>query len=141
MSDWQKRKRDREQRERKNVRRPPGDPTPHGSELPIPRTYEDVPPGYTEDSATFADLRAAGFHAGGEPPERKPGTAPALERFVDGRQTIRPEDASALLAESLFHVLRDPAGKIVATWDEGRWWTPEESDAFTAMIGEGLGAE
>src|SRR5262245_11438464 len=31
-------------------------------------------------------------------------------------------------------VLLDPAGRIVATWDEGRWRTPDESDAFTAQI-------
>lgn len=31
--------------------------------------------------------------------------------------------------------LLDEEGALVATWDEGRWWTPEESDQFVAMIG------
>jgi hypothetical protein len=42
--------------------------------------------------------------------------------------------ASTLLADATFHVLRDSEETIVATWDEGRWWTSEESDAFTAAI-------
>ena len=45
-----------------------------------------------------------------------------------------PAEANAILAASQYLVLRDPDGVIVATWDEGRWWTPEESDAFTAAI-------
>lgn len=30
--------------------------------------------------------------------------------------------------------LEDPDGVIRATWDEGRWWTPEESRAWTMML-------
>ena len=32
-----------------------------------------------------------------------------------------------------FTYLRNPEGALVATWDEGRWWTPEEGHAFTMM--------
>ncbi len=30
--------------------------------------------------------------------------------------------------------LRNPDGALLATWDEGRWWTAEESAAFLLMI-------
>lgn len=38
-------------------------------------------------------------------------------------------------------VLRDPEGAIVATWDEGRWWTPEESARFVEALTSELGGE
>lgn len=30
--------------------------------------------------------------------------------------------------------LLNPEGEPVATWDEGRWWTPEESNAWLTML-------
>ena len=30
--------------------------------------------------------------------------------------------------------LLDHSGEAVATWDEGRWWTPEESQAWLTML-------
>jgi hypothetical protein len=41
--------------------------------------------------------------------------------------------ARLALAGATFLVLRDPRGVIVATRDEGRWWTLDEFDAFTAL--------
>lgn len=38
------------------------------------------------------------------------------------------------MAQFRLLVLRNPAGKIVATWDEGRWWTPSESRTFTRQL-------
>jgi len=38
-------------------------------------------------------------------------------------------------------VLRDPDGTIVATWDEGRWWTPEESARFVEVLTSEIGGE
>ena len=35
-----------------------------------------------------------------------------------------------VLERSRSHVLRDASGAIVAMWDEGRWWTVDESEAF-----------
>lgn len=37
--------------------------------------------------------------------------------------------------ESLsFLFLRNHEGQLVATWDEGRWWTPGESASFRLML-------
>lgn len=47
------------------------------------------------------------------------------------RVSFTPEDDSEA-ASYLF--LRNPDGKIVATWDEGRWWTQEESAAFRLFM-------
>jgi hypothetical protein len=93
-----------------------------------------VPEGYTVGDASYAELQAAGFHGGteAEPVERKPGTAPASELTTIGEQLVDPTMAKAILAESTFRVMRDPERAIVATWDEGRWWTPAESDAYSA---------
>ncbi|MGE5273861.1 MAG: hypothetical protein ACM3QU_08915 [Verrucomicrobiota bacterium] len=79
----------------------------------IAETYPGVPPGFSVDSATIAELREAGFD-GREPGQPRAGAQPLDEMPVDGRQTV--------------HVLRDPEGQIVATWNEGegRWWTPKE---------------
>jgi hypothetical protein len=114
----------------------PDQPTPHES---IPNTYRDVgfevaPPGHSIAEATFAELRAAGFHGRpeAEPIEREPGTAPLDELLIPGEEGL--VSASTLLGDATFHVLRDSEETIVATWDEGRWWTPEESDAFTVAI-------
>ena len=30
--------------------------------------------------------------------------------------------------------LANPDGEMVATWDEGRWWTPDESGAWLLML-------
>lgn len=63
--------------------------------------------------ATWGELNEAGFD--------RPDPAPAIE--IDGE-----------VRELFFYVLRDAEGQIVATWDEGRWWTPAESAAFTAVM-------
>ena len=108
----------------------------------IPNTYAEAgydspPPGYTVGYAKFSELQAAGFHEG-ESVERKPGTMPTAE-LTAGVHQIESDVAAAILAESTFRVLRDPAGTIVASWDEGRWWTPDESDAFTQALIQEMG--
>jgi hypothetical protein len=120
----------------------PHAPRPHET---IPNTFAHVwpdspPPGYHVGEATYAELQTAGFH-GGEMAEPKPGTAPADDVLVEGHSvTVGPDEARNILAAARLVVLRDPSGAIVATWDEGRWWTPEESDAFSAAIAAELSA-
>jgi hypothetical protein len=98
-------------------------------------TYRDVPDGFTKDEVEFAELQAAGFHKGVSPPRRASGSPPASELVVPGETVlIDVATADTIMADALFVVLRDPSGKIVATWDEGRWWTPEESARFTAAL-------
>lgn len=59
--------------------------------------------------------------------------APSRLWFDPETQTASMEEkpGTTLLA---WRYLRDPEGKLVATWDEGRWWTPEESEAFHLML-------
>jgi hypothetical protein len=66
------------------------------------------------------------------PLEREPGTAPLKELLVPGELVMLPPET--YFAEAMVAALRESDGQIVATWDEGRWWTPEESDAFLAAI-------
>jgi hypothetical protein len=100
----------------------------------IPNTYPDIPPSFTEGSASHAELQAAGFHLGEDLGKDEPGQQPLDEMLVEGEQVIGPDVAAQLLRQSKFLVLRDPQGTIVATWDEGRWWTPEESAEFTRQL-------
>ena len=106
----------------------------------IPNTYAHVPYGDASPfGATLAELKAAGFHGGGEAAERKPGTPPASELLVPGHELwVNAEQAASILSESTFAVLRDEDGWILATWDEGRWWTREDSDAFTRAVADEL---
>lgn len=108
----------------------------------IPRTYTTpLPSGFSEGAATYKELQAAGFHQEASIEERKPGQQPLDEMVVEGPQTITPEIAAQLLREGTYHVLRDRDGLIVATWDEGRWWTPAESAQFDAHLAAELAAE
>lgn len=101
----------------------------------IPNTYATVPPGLTEDSATFAELQAAGFHEGWDLGEDRPGQQPLDEFLIGGSQIIADETAEQLMRQGRFRVLRDPEGAIVASWDDGRWWTPDESAEYTRRLG------
>ena len=99
--------------------------------------YTSEPPGYTVDSATGSEMAPAGWPGYGE--ARKPGSAPASELLVEGETvTLAADEARSIMAEARFRVLRDPEGRIVATWDEGRWFTPEESQAYVQRLTEQL---
>jgi hypothetical protein len=101
----------------------------------IAETYPGVPPGFTVDSATIAELREAGFDRS-EPGQPRVGEQPLDEMLVEGSQTIDPDLAPRLLRDARVRVLRDPEGQIVATWNEGegRWWTLKESAALLAYL-------
>ena len=105
----------------------------YGADMDIPNTYAEIPPGFTEDVATRSELQAAGFDRD-DPGESKPGEQPVEEMLVEGEQTITPDLAAQVLRETVVRVLRDTDGAIVATWDEGRWWTPQESEIFVTRI-------
>ena len=102
--------------------------------MDIPNIFSEVPDDFTEGDATFAELKAAGFHSGLDLGEDKPGQQPLDEMLVEGEQWVSREIAAQTLRHLLARALRDPAGKIVATWDEGRWWTPDESAELTRRI-------
>ncbi len=117
------------------------DPLPtslRGVDRDIPMTYEEVPAGHRVGGATMAQLRAAGFYGGpgadSHLGEDKPGQQPLDEMLVEGEQRITPDVTVQMLRSATFLMLRDATGSIVATWDEGRWWTPAESDEFTRQI-------
>jgi hypothetical protein len=102
--------------------------------MDIPNTYEQVPPDFTEGTATMAEMKAAGFHQGVDLGADEPGQQPVNEMVIEGTQTLDPDTAAQLLRSAAFRVLRDPEGGIVATWDEGRWWTPDESAEFLRQL-------
>jgi hypothetical protein len=110
MSDWQKRQKGRSGRlpavktqETYPVRQ-------LGSRAP---TEEDAPEGFTLGDATPAEMTEAGFPRDGFPD------------LVD-RETGRVIPGS----EVRFIVLRDEQERIVATWDEGRWFDAYESARY-----------
>ena len=90
----------------------------YGAGRDIPNTYQTIPEGFVEDSATMAEVRAAGFHG-------------QLDQL--GAAAIEAHDRG-LPPDVRFKVLRDPSGAVVAEWDEGRWWTPAESDEFVRQL-------
>lgn len=100
--------------------------TPRGEDLPIGKTYpypqDDLPEGFTAEwiRADDPQLEEAGF------------TPVHIYVTEDGRGVFEPPHPDAVPAS--FGYLRNPVGKLVATWDEGRWWTPEESEAFHLML-------
>jgi hypothetical protein len=72
--------------------------------------------GYTTESLDAKQMDEAGF----------PGRGGA--DLIDQNGKVIP---AGLI---LFIGLGNTEGEVVATWDEGRWWTPQESDAFTAAL-------
>ena len=94
--------------------------TPRGAEgLGIGEKYpvaEYGPPGWS--SATWSELREAGF-------DRPSGAEPVILDAAGEPHT----------AYFFVLVLHD---EIVAVWDEGRWWTPAESEAFATVLGSPL---
>lgn len=102
---------------------------PKGDELPIGRRYEwttneELPDGYTvewlDSTDPTGEIEGAGFLA-----------APV---YINDEGQIVSYEPRPGLEVGRYLYLRDPEGKLVATWDEGRWWTPEESAAFRLML-------
>jgi hypothetical protein len=101
----------------------------------IPQTYREVPAGFSVGSASVFDLARAGFEQYEDYlPGPRPGEQPQSEMVVEGIQYITPDLAHGILRSSKFRVLTDRTGNVVATWDEGRWWTPKESAEFLKQI-------
>jgi hypothetical protein len=61
-------------------------------------------------------------------------TAHGFDRPTDGPPLIDQHGNVHDINEMMVAVLRGDDGVVVATWDEGRWWTPAESDAFVATL-------
>jgi hypothetical protein len=95
--------------------------SPRGENLPIDCAYrfsfgkpiwdsDDLPAGWAVTILARDDPRVSHFPTCGEPGVTMGG---------------QPVGLAFLL---------NPAGEPVATWDEGRWWTPEESGAWLTML-------
>jgi hypothetical protein len=124
-----------------NVGEGPFPDTPKGRELPIGCTYQFGPPvelalvsGVVEPlySAPIPDGWEAVKLAADDPEVEAAGFT-AGKVWIDdtGRTSPVPFEGAKMVGYSY---LRDPEGTLVATWDEGRWWTPEESEAFYLML-------
>lgn len=110
----------------------------YGAHRNIQCKYRDTPFGFTESAADLHQMRVAGFHQVRPGAEDigapKPGEQPLSELVIDGRQMVTPDIAARIMRDAHFIVLRDIGGSIVATWDEGRWWTPDESAEFQRQL-------
>lgn len=100
--------------------------TPRGELLPIGRTYAfgdaDLPEGWSAEwiVPTDSEVQEGGFIS-----------PPVWVDREKGYASFGPDEG---LTQGKFLYLRNPDGVLVATWDEGRWWTPPESEAFLTML-------
>ena len=115
---------------------------PHGHTLPIPCTYQFgpgddvardlvrvVPPKWAKDLPEGFTVE---FKPWDDPEVVESGLRNApLWINADGQWSYEERDD---MTKAHWRYLRDPEGKIVATWDEGRWWTPEEGELFVLML-------
>lgn len=115
----------------------------YGLHRQIPNTYENIPSdaegveGLVSDWASDVEVRANGFFGGPEDAAApdKPGEHPLSEYLVHGETVdLDGRTAARLVRDSKVRVLRNPLRVIVATWDEGRWWTAEESEVFIRQL-------
>lgn len=97
------------------------DESPRGEKMPIDLEYpfsfgrpiwylEDIPPGYDVALRPTGHTDVLAFPTS---------------------QEVRPGPDGLPL---VFAYLVDADGVFVATWDEGRWWTPDESAAWLLML-------
>jgi hypothetical protein len=96
---------------------------PRGEDLPVACTYEfsKGKPG-PEQSDLPEGWRIAGHDV--SPEDIVEAGWPEIVGSLQGR---------AHEQGMTFIYLRNSENEIVATWDEGRWWTSDESAAFTLM--------
>jgi len=116
--------------------------TPHGKDLPIPCMYQfgpgdtvardlvrtvtprwevDLPEGFTVEFLHWDDPEVAASGLRSAP----------LYVNAEGQWAYEPTEG---MEKAAWRYLRNPEGDIVATWDEGRWWTPEEGELFHLML-------
>jgi hypothetical protein len=113
------------------------DRSPRGEDLPISCTYDfsfgkpmpddgDLPEGFERVLLACNDEEAAeaGFRCG-----------QIFLAEVDGEMKASHDPEWHPDARPIhYSFLRDQNGDLVATWDEGRWWTPDESAAWGLML-------
>jgi hypothetical protein len=96
---------------------------PRGRDLPIACMYEFSKGKSAPDASDLPeDWRIAGSEV--EPEDIVAAGWPEYFASIQGK---------AKLDGLTFIFLKNNEEEIVATWDEGRWWTPDESAAFTLM--------
>jgi hypothetical protein len=111
------------------------DTIPRGQTLPIDCAYRFSFGKPTADPADLPPEFALEWIKADDPRVEDAGFKVAQVYIVDdgdrAHGTFDPNAGGAVVS---YLYLIDPKGEIVATWDEGRWWTPEESAAFLLMI-------
>jgi hypothetical protein len=113
-------------------------PTRKGWRLGLPCTYmysfgkdfhdkADLPEGWKVEWIAPSDGRGqrAGFKV-----------APMYVGENEAGETVGSHEPREGFTETGYAYLVTPEGQIVATWDEGRWWTPRESAEFGAILRE-----
>ena len=103
--------------------------TPRGEQLPIGKAYafgQEGAEGFSTQwiQADDPEITEAGFKV----------AITYVDIPAEGERRIVFEPPTPDAKPVSYLYLRDPEGKLVATWDEGRWWTPEESAAFQLAL-------
>lgn len=96
---------------------------PRGEDLPVACTYEFSMGKPQPDASDLPE----GWRIAGHDVESEDVVAAGWPEAMGVIQ------ANAKANGLTFIYLKNIEGEIVATWDEGRWWTPDESAAFTLM--------
>jgi len=89
--------------------------TPARWQTPIPEGWKEVWIAGDDDEPAEAGFKVAALYV-----DKEAGTASYTPG--PGREVTS------------YLYLRDHEGSLVATWDEGRWWTPDESNQFQLML-------
>jgi hypothetical protein len=98
-------------------------PTIHSEKSTYAFGLDDVPEGFEVGSATWEEQGEIGLPDCSEADE--------LGRLVN------VETGEEIEADSIRLIALRKDARLVATWDEGRWWTPYESQRYVQELVKG----
>jgi len=124
------------------VGRPAFDPfpdTPSGKDLPIPCAYPftaTLPEGPFVEQLHSAPIPEGWSEVWMKPddPRLKDTAFDLAEVWIDQETQTSYRYKAPGRELGAWLMLMSPEGVPVATWDEGRWWTPEEGDYFQLLL-------
>jgi len=111
---------------------------PRGENLPITCEYPFSRGKSTPDARDIPDYWAQQWLPSDDPDGEATAAgfvfAAAYVVEENGKRYLTNNPAESQGDALAYCYLRNADGVLVATWDEGRWWTPEESAAFRLML-------
>lgn len=114
--------------------------TPRGSVLPIPCAYPFAPgtdlPDKTVPQRYDTPIPEGYSVEWIDPRDERVATAgfDVAEVWISEDKSHASYEEKPGYGLSAYLYLLDPKGYLAATWDEGRWWTPDESNQFALML-------